>query len=222
MVTASPASGTSFNETITVTLRSTGNVAIHYTLDGSTPSATSATYTSPLTFTETTTLKTFVENEVGSNVQEFVYTKTDIPVGTEFTIYYDNSTTNWNPVHIHYWSNPNTTWPGVAMTKVEGNIWKFTFDEEPDLTGFLFCSADGKDQTNDFTGKPQKNHIYKGSSRGSVTDEGIYEVAGISDAETSTNAAPVYYNLQGVQVANPTPGLYIVVRGNKITKEWIR
>ena len=222
VVTASPASGTSFNETITVTLRSTGNVAIHYTLDGSTPSATSATYTSPLTFTETTTLKTFVENEVGSNVQEFVYTKTDIPVGTEFTIYYDNSTTNWNPVHIHYWSTPNTTWPGVAMTKVEGNIWKFTFDEEPDLTGFLFCSADGKDQTNDFTGKPQKNHIYKGSSRGSVTDEGIYEVAGISDAETSTNAAPVDYNLQGVQVANPTPGLYIVVRGNKITKEWIR
>ena len=35
-------------------------------------------------------------------------------------------------------------------------------------------------------------------------------------------AAPVYYNLQGVQVANPGKGMYIVVRGNKVSKEVIR
>ena len=34
--------------------------------------------------------------------------------------------------------------------------------------------------------------------------------------------APVYYNLQGVQVANPGKGMYIVVRGNKVSKEVIR
>ncbi|MDE6008010.1 MAG: hypothetical protein K2G90_02265, partial [Muribaculaceae bacterium] len=33
---------------------------------------------------------------------------------------------------------------------------------------------------------------------------------------------PVYYNLQGVQVNNPGKGLYIVVRGNKVTKEVIK
>lgn len=36
------------------------------------------------------------------------------------------------------------------------------------------------------------------------------------------DVAPVYYNLQGVQVANPTKGIYIVVRGNKVSKEVIR
>lgn len=36
------------------------------------------------------------------------------------------------------------------------------------------------------------------------------------------NAAPVYYNIQGMQVGNPENGLYIVKRGNKVTKEVIR
>lgn len=79
VVTASPASGTNFSESIKVTLSVKPSVAIHYTIDGSTPSASSATYSQPLTFTETTTLKTFVENEAGSNVQTFTYTKTDTP-----------------------------------------------------------------------------------------------------------------------------------------------
>ena len=39
------------------------------------------------------------------------------PTPGEFTIYYDNSTTNWATPHIHYWSKPTTTWPGAAMTK---------------------------------------------------------------------------------------------------------
>ncbi len=36
------------------------------------------------------------------------------------------------------------------------------------------------------------------------------------------DATPVYYNLQGVKVENPLPGLYIVIRGNKVSKEYIR
>lgn len=36
------------------------------------------------------------------------------------------------------------------------------------------------------------------------------------------NAEPVYYNLQGIRVDNPTQGLYIVVRGSKVSKEMIR
>ncbi len=42
------------------------------------------------------------------------------------------------------------------------------------------------------------------------------------DVPASENAAPVYYNLQGVKVENPANGLYIVKRGNKVTKEIIR
>lgn len=42
------------------------------------------------------------------------------------------------------------------------------------------------------------------------------------EIDENTDAAPVYYNLQGVQVAEPSNGLYIVKRGNKVTKEIIR
>jgi hypothetical protein len=43
-----------------------------------------------------------------------------------------------------------------------------------------------------------------------------------SVSEDANNVAPVYYNLQGIKVVEPTTGIYIVVRGNKVTKEYVR
>ncbi len=52
------------------------------------------------------------------------------------------------------------------------------------------------------------------------------ETSSIFDATVEENVEgngpAVYYNLQGVQVANPDNGVYIVRRGNKVTKELIR
>lgn len=42
--------------------------------------------------------------------------------------------------------------------------------------------------------------------------------SGVANIELDETAAPVYYNLQGVRVANPGKGLYIVVKGNKSSK----
>ena len=47
-------------------------------------------------------------------------------------------------------------------------------------------------------------------------------VSGISSVETENGVAPVYYNLQGVRVDQPASGLYIVVRGNEISKEYVK
>lgn len=97
------------------------------------------------------------------------------------TIYYDNSNTSWANVNIHYWSSPSTSWPGVAMTKVEGNIWKYTFPRDPSgLQGFLFCDglkSGDNGQTSDISGAPANGHLYKGAggAKGKVTDEGVYE-----------------------------------------------
>lgn len=44
----------------------------------------------------------------------------------------------------------------------------------------------------------------------------------VDGIEADDNVAPVYYNLQGVRVDNPASGLYIVVRGSKTTKEYIK
>lgn len=46
--------------------------------------------------------------------------------------------------------------------------------------------------------------------------------AGVSSIIAGEDAAPVYYNLNGMKVANPSNGLYIVKRGSKVTKEVIR
>ena len=48
------------------------------------------------------------------------------------------------------------------------------------------------------------------------------EIGGVEGIEADNNAPAVYYNLQGVQVANPENGLYIVKRGNNVAKELIR
>ncbi len=46
--------------------------------------------------------------------------------------------------------------------------------------------------------------------------------AGVGSIVAGDDAAPVYYNLNGMKVANPSNGLYIVKRGSKVTKEVIR
>lgn len=46
--------------------------------------------------------------------------------------------------------------------------------------------------------------------------EGVDEI-GVAES----GIAPVYYNLQGIRVENPTHGTYIVVRGSTVTKEYI-
>lgn len=45
---------------------------------------------------------------------------------------------------------------------------------------------------------------------------------GIDGIEAEENAVPVYYNLQGVRVAQPESGLYIEVKGGKSRKVFIR
>lgn len=51
-----------------------------------------------------------------------------------------------------------------------------------------------------------------------TTNPGDSAVEGIA----AEQAAPVYYNLQGMRVAQPENGIYLVKRGNKVTKEVVR
>ncbi len=144
------------------------------------------------------------------------------------TIYYDNSVSQWDQVNIHYWSNPQTTWPGVGMTKVEGDVWKYTFSgDASSLSGFLFCNKSGSAQTADYPKAPVADHIYKGASnKGQVTDEGLYIVdpnmpsvtanpasgAKFTDELTvSFNVAPagtIYYTLDGTE-ATTSSTIYV-------------
>lgn len=46
--------------------------------------------------------------------------------------------------------------------------------------------------------------------------------AGVGNIIAAPDSAPVYYNLNGMKVNNPSNGIYIVKRGSKVTKEIIR
>ena len=46
--------------------------------------------------------------------------------------------------------------------------------------------------------------------------------SGVAGIEADENAPVEYYNLQGVRVANPEKGLYIVKQGNKVEKRVIK
>ena len=54
---------------------------------------------------------------------------------------------------------------------------------------------------------------------GKMVSTGIDNVA---DTLGATDAEAAYYTLQGVRVNNPEKGLYIVVRGGKASREYIR
>ena len=50
-------------------------------------------------------------------------------------------------------------------------------------------------------------------------------IEGVEDDEFTAddpNAEPVYYNLQGMRINNPGPGLYICQKGSKVTKVLIK
>lgn len=165
-VTANPPSGSTFTESVTVTLSSTQGAAIHYTVDGSTPSASSATYSAPLTFTQTTTLKTYVSNANGSNVQTFTYTKgqaskpvvTANPAGGEF----EGSvsvTLSVNPVGtpIHY----STSGTATASSPVYSSA--LTFTETTTLSTYVENAAGPNVQSFTYTmkqGGVDEHYVY--------------------------------------------------------------
>lgn len=135
---------------------STQGADIHYTTDGSTPSSSSATYSTPLTFTETTTLKTYVGNSNGSNIQTFTYTKnsggdvkpvvTASPAGGEFTGSV-SVTLSVNPagVPIHY----STSGTATASSPVYSSA--LTFTETTTLSTYVENGAGSNTQSFTYT-----------------------------------------------------------------------
>ena len=66
-----------FTETTQVTMTAESSATIHYTTDGTTPTASSATYSAPITLSDTTTVKAIaVKDGISSSVTSRTYTKT--------------------------------------------------------------------------------------------------------------------------------------------------
>ena len=71
-------------------------------------------------------------------------------------------------------------------------------------------------------GEAKYNYIYKLTLDVVNKTLTVGKTSGVKAIEADASAPAVYYNLQGVQVENPQNGLFIVKRGNTVTKEIIR
>lgn len=74
----------------------------------------------------------------------------------------------------------------------------------------------------DFEGTIELNLINGFSQEAEITFTPGSAGAGVEDVTVENNAKAVYYNLQGVEVANPEAGLYIVRRGDKVSKVLVK
>ena len=144
-----------------------------------------------------------------------VYIKHENP-DTDFNVYFDNSGNGWSTPYIHYWGASESTWPGVAMTRHEGEIWTYTVPAG--TTGLLFNAGDGDPtKTADFIAMANALYTIDGA-------KGIYGSSGITYPECETEAKAEYFTLQGHRIASrPTEaGIYIMRRGTSVSKIIIR
>ena len=142
--------------------------------------------------------------------------------GNGYTIYFDNSKVNWDTVNIHYWGGESaSTWPGMQMTAVPGEDRIFSYTVPDGTTGIVFNNGAGS-QTGDVT-DIHDNHLYQATGNMNCLDLGLFISTGLSGFETDRDNTPIeIYNMQGVRVMNPGPGLYLVRKGNKTSKIIVR
>lgn len=164
VLTVSPKGGTYIGGT-SVTLSATGDktpIKIYYTLDGTTPSATSTAYTdgNPISITvNKTTLKAVAidADGVSSYVATNVYKTEEDPIiiPTGITVSFKKPT-DWGTAGVSIWAwtgtatNLFTTWPGVAMTEKTDGWYSYTFADAVTNVNVIFSKA-GAPQTVDIT-----------------------------------------------------------------------
>lgn len=128
----------------------------------------------------------------------------------------------WDNVYAYVYNEDvtpkieNAVWPGVAMTKdAATGYWKYKIpDNLKSYCRVIINTNGGPDRyPADFEPGMEmtgKSMIFHTSGNGWVS--------GVDDLYIDADAPTEYYNLQGVRVANPTAGIYIVRRGSKISK----
>ena len=85
------------------------------------------------------------------------------------TLYYDNSTTGWSTVYAYAWnsSGNNNSWPGTAMTKVDGADNIYTVDIPSSVASAIIFNDGGNDSSNrtaDLEIPTDGRNLYNGST----------------------------------------------------------
>ncbi|MDE7402401.1 MAG: starch-binding protein [Muribaculaceae bacterium] len=142
------------------------------------------------------------------------------PADGNYVIYFDNSNSNWNVVKTWIWDtadgNANYTggtWPGADM-KIDAAtgyyFYSFTCEKESPKLKCLFNGGGDSNKTADLD---LVNHgLYNAGGFIKVLESGVEDI-------TLDNTEAVYFNMQGVRIAQPEAGrVYIKVTNGKAEK----
>ena len=131
--------------------------------------------------------------------------------GDEIIIYYDNSETKYTNVCCHYWGgSSSSTFPGTAMTAVEGDVYSVFIPAS--TTGILFAQSDKSKQTVDVF-DVHDGFIYKGLSTLSGPKNTVapgVEYAGVTNVLPDTQTVVVTATSTGIEVGGLS-GLNVAV-----------
>ena len=170
-VVSKPAGNYVDNVSLTVA-PSKGGTTLVYTTDGSEPTAASATIsaTTPLTFTENTTLKVGVLNgDQVENIESYVYTITDAAT-TGINVYIKTSAAK---AYVWAWTTEGSvtgaSWPGKAITSLDkvtvNDIEWYCLHVDADKVSLILNNGDGgfENQTATIEAKRDMFLIYPNS-----------------------------------------------------------
>lgn len=225
----------------------TEGAKIYYTLDGTEPSAESTEYTEPIVLTEDVTVKAIAvaEGFTASEVATAAYTirKYAVPEALYIFGQLEGSDFNTPPTLLAMTKAEKTfTYTGTvqdadsgygyfAFTEAAGTTWdeinaarwsgaeganqQLTVDSPTELVRGVDASLKLAAGRYDFT-------VVFSDYEVTVTVAEAPEI-GVTDISADYDADAEYYNLQGVRIVNPAAGhVYIVRRGNVVTKEYVR
>ncbi len=213
------------------------NAQLVYTLDGSTPTASSKRVASGTAVTiplGNTTLKVglLIGNVVSSIITRQYNVQERIPFDPyQINVYVNTDKVGWSKVNFWTWGGDgshtpkNSTWPGDAVTSkvtVAGKQWfrsAYTIHSDNDYVNFVFSTNSGSPQTVDINNIREDAYF----EISTAMEGGKYLVNDLTSeltaidrvAFSSTDDAPVY-NMQGqkMQPSSALPkGIYI--RGGK-------
>jgi hypothetical protein len=198
---AAPGSST-FTTSITVTLSAKNGVAIHYTTNGTAPTTSSPTYTVPLTFTATTTLKAIgVKNGQVSEIGTFNYTQANPPAVVTATPGDGTTFTTTQSVTL------NTTTPGST-------IYYTINGTDPTTSSTVYVSAIS------LSASTQIRAIASNGGVNSAVTTFNYTKTGSTQPPVANPVAPAEFaTTLNVILTTPTPGatIYYTVNGTTPT-----
>lgn len=193
-VEASPDGGNFQNPPVSVTLTASSPrppVTIYYTTDGSTPTASSSVYSSPISVNgtegQTYVLQFFGRDAEGrdSDVYTENYTFNPIP---DLTVYFKRPASFGNTVpNIYHWaaepmgSLVDAEWPGVPMDPDCEDWFKFTFPNGVTSSNVIFNNGNsgvGTNQTPDLTATEVSYYDGSASMNGTSLTPGESDCSG--------------------------------------------